>query len=137
MLELTRWDPFWNFRRHVYQSALAERPRFGFPVDVKETDQGFVLEASVPGLKAGNISVTVEDGVLHIRAERSGETESEDGRVILRERRTGSVSRALTLPESVDPDNVEAHLADGRLSLTVPYSEERAPKIKEIPVHAG
>ena len=138
MLPLTRWDPFWNFHRHlVYPKSATPRVTYRFPIDVRETEHGYVIEASLPGAKAEEVDVKVEEGVLTIRRETEKTEESKDGKVLIRERRKGTFARALTLPEDVDADKVEARLVDGVLTVSVPFAEERKPKVKEIPVTTG
>ena len=138
MLALTRWDPFWNFHRHLaYPNSATPRATYRFPIDVRETEQGYVIEASLPGAKAEEVGVKVEEGALIIRRETEKSDESKDGTVLIRERHRGAFARALTLPDDVDADKVEAHLVDGVLTVSIPFVEERKPKVKEIPVKTG
>ncbi len=138
MLPLTRWDPFWNFRPHLaYPDTRTQRVALRFPIDVRETEEGYVIEASLPGAKAEEVKVKVEDGVLSIHREAGETEESESGRLLIRERRRGAWARRLTLPEDVDSDKVDAHLADGVLTVNIPFAKERKPKVKEIPVLTG
>jgi HSP20 family protein len=96
-----------------------------------------VIEASLPGAKAEEVTVTVEDGVLSIRRETEESKEKKDGRVLIRERRSGKFARALVLPNGVDADKVEAHLEDGVLSVDVPFAEEHKSRTKQIPIKTG
>ncbi len=138
MLPLTRWDPFWTFHRHLaYPDSATPRATHRFPIDVRKTEQGYEIEASLPGATTEEVTVKVEEGVLTIRRETGKSDESKDGKVLIRERRKGASARSLTLPDDVDADKVEAHLENGVLTVTVPFAEERKPKVKDIPVKTG
>jgi len=138
MLPLTRWDPFWNFHRYLaYTDSATPQAAYRFPIDVRETEAGYVIEASLPGAKAEEVDVKVEEGVLTIRRETEKSEESNDGKVLVRERRRGAFARTLTLPDDVDADKVEAHLENGVLTVSIPFAEERKPDVREIPVQTG
>ena len=138
MLALTRWDPFWNFRHLLaYTDSAAPRAACRFPIDVRETEEGYVIEASLPGAKADEVDVKVEEGVLTIRRETEKSEETRDGKVLVRERRRGAFARSLTLPDDVDAEKVEARLDSGVLTVSVPFAEKRKPKVRDVPVQTG
>ena len=103
-------------------------------VDVIESDDAYVVRASLPGLKAEDIDVNIEDDVLTIKAERSEEHEETEESYLLRERSFGSYHRAIRLPDSVEAENVEAEVRDGILTLTLPKREEVKPRQIEVKV---
>jgi HSP20 family protein len=97
-------------------------------MDLVETDDHFVLRADLPGLSESDVNIEVEDRVLTISGERKAEHElSKEGyhRV---ERAFGTFSRALTLPEGIDPDAVAATFDRGVLEVRIPKPEERKPR---------
>jgi HSP20 family protein len=94
-----------------------------YPVDVREEDHRFVVEAEMPGFTKDQVEISLEDGVLSIAAERSADALSE-GRHHVHERRHTRVARKFTLPQSVDPGAVEASLEHGVLTLTIGKREE-------------
>ena len=105
------------------------------PVDVAEKDGDIVVRASLPGFAKDDIDVQVHDGVLSITAQRSEQHEEsgdDDARYYRRERRVGSVSRRIALPQAAAGAEVEAELRDGVLTLTIPTPEEAKPKQIEI-----
>jgi HSP20 family protein len=105
------------------------------PIDIAEKDGDIVVRASLPGFAKDEIDVQVHDGVLSITAKRSEQHEEsgDDGeRYYRRERRIGSVSRRIALPDGVDGAKTEAELRDGVLTLTIPTPEESKPKQIEI-----
>lgn len=80
----------------------------------------FVVRAELPGLDVDkNISVTVHDGILRIRAER--QEEHKDGQHS--EFRYGSLSRSVELPKRAEAEKITASYRDGILEIVVPLSE--------------
>ncbi len=101
---------------------------FSPALDVKETDDGFTLHVELPGVKAEDVEVSLEDNVLTVAGERNfyDETDGEGYRRI--ERRFGKFHRAVRLPDRVSPDKVEATYTDGILTVNVPKAEEAKPR---------
>ena len=78
--------------------------------------------------------MTVERQVLTVSAERSW-TPAEGDTVITRERPHGSVSRQVTLAETLDTDHLEAHFDAGVLTVTIPVAEQA--KARKVEIHTG
>ena len=148
MSELTRWDPSrrWLSVRdamdRMFEDALTF-PRTLWPfaegaahmpsVDLRETDEDFVVEATLPGLSPEEVDVSVVGNVLTIKAETKREQEKgEKGKYHIRERRWGTFQRVLNLPTQVDVEAAEAVFDKGVLKLTLPKVAEA--KGKTIPV---
>ena len=102
------------------------------PIDISEVDGDTIVRASVPGFNADEIDVTVEDSVLTISAKHEEASDESGEHYYRRERRTGSVSRRISLPRNTPDVKVAAELTDGVLTLTVPTPEEQKPKQIEI-----
>jgi len=98
------------------------------PVDVYETDEGFVLKAELPGVQKDHLHIEVHDRTLTIRGERKPETEIPEDRYHRRERSYGSFQRVFTLPTPVDAEKVQANVHDGVLELRLPKYETAKPK---------
>ncbi|MEO0586821.1 MAG: Hsp20/alpha crystallin family protein [Planctomycetota bacterium] len=94
-----------------------------YPVDVREEESRFVVEAELPGFTKDQVEISLEDGVLSLTAERKP-AETPDGQHHVRERRYTRVARKFSLPQSVDPNAVEAALADGVLTLSIGKRDE-------------
>ena len=101
-------------------------------VDIREEDNAYVLDAEVPGLAADDIKLNIEKNVLTIHGERKSEEEETSKRYRRVERRYGSFSRSFALPETVDAEAIEAKLADGVLTLTLPKRERPTPRSIDI-----
>src|SRR5690606_7809254 len=95
-----------------------------------EEDDHITVEAELPGFKRDEISVTMEQGVLTIDAERK--VEEKKGHPQLNERRWTRVTRSFRLGQAVDEGKVDAKLEDGVLTLTLPKREEVKPRRIEV-----
>ncbi|MDZ7809719.1 MAG: Hsp20/alpha crystallin family protein [Arhodomonas sp.] len=101
-------------------------------VDIREEKDKFVVEADIPGVKPEDIEVTMENGVLSIRGERSSETTSDEGGVRRRERSHGVFYRRFALPDSADPENIRARGDQGVLHIEI--GKRDAAVSRRIPV---
>ena len=97
-----------------------------YAVDVHEDGDHFYVEAELPGFNKDEVDITLEDGVLTIRAERKTETNKRDPLHI--ERRWTQFQRAFTLPTAVNENSVKASMDSGVLTITLDKREETKPK---------
>ncbi|MGH3133195.1 MAG: Hsp20/alpha crystallin family protein [Gaiellaceae bacterium] len=99
-------------------------------VDLEETDDAYVVEADLPGVRRENVNVELVGNELTITGEAK-ETER-TGTVRRRTRRTGHFDYRLSLPSHVDPEKVDASLSDGVLKVRVPKAERAQRRRIEI-----
>lgn len=138
MANLTRWDPFQDMMtlREAMNQLFEEsfvRPdltRGGFvpALDLSETEDAFMVEAAVPGLKPEDLEVTVENNLLTIKGEIKHEAEETKRNYHRVERRYGAFQRQVTLPRTVKADAIKASLNNGVLRLEIPKAEEVKPR---------
>jgi HSP20 family protein len=146
MSDIIRWNPFremMNFRSamdRMFEDAMIGpewdwRPETSWQLslDVVENDDDYVVKASVPGINPDDLEITLSGRTLTIKGETKQESEREEGKYHLRERRYGRFSRSMTLPTEVNDKEVEASYEAGVLMLTLPKTE--AVKPKRIEVH--
>ena len=150
MQRMQRWYPFNDFwTTHYAQNHI--RPRFAqasgpatngasdrtwaVPLDVATKGEDTIVRASLPGVAPEDIQVSIEDRVLTIKGQTDEKFEDSDGQFVMRERRTGAFSRALRLPDSVDPDKVQPHYEHGVLTITLPKAE--AKRARQLPIQVG
>ena len=89
-------------------------------VDVKETDQGFTVQAEMPGVPKEDIQLTIDGNMVTLSAEvKQSDTQSDDEKVLRSERYFGAVSRSFQLPADIDPDTAKAKYDNGVLNLTL------------------
>lgn len=99
-------------------------------VDIEETDEAFLVEADLPGVKRDDVTVELQDNELRIH----GEVKERERTGILRRRtrRTGQFDYRVVLPGEGDADNVEANLQEGVLRVVVRKTEHAKPRRIEI-----
>ncbi|MFN2398922.1 MAG: Hsp20/alpha crystallin family protein [Gemmatimonadaceae bacterium] len=98
-------------------------------IDVRENEKELAVEIELPGMKAENVDISVENGVLMVRGEKpASQKEEEDGQWHVTERSYGSFYRALSLPQGVEEDKIEADFADGVLTVRVPKAALPQPR---------
>jgi HSP20 family protein len=98
------------------------------PVDIQETEEGYRLQAELPGLTKEDIQITLENNVLRLTGERKFEREARKESFHRIERTYGSFSRAFALPNQVNAEGVQASFENGILTLTVPKAEQAKPR---------
>jgi HSP20 family protein len=149
MSTVVRWNPFREMA--AMQSAIDrifdETWRTGWPVtngttsgffmavDVHETADAYQVFASLPGVTADQINISINDGVLSLSVEVPQPEIPEGTRVLMQERGFGKFSRSICLARAVDNEHVEATFEDGVLSLHLPVAPEAQPR--QIPIKTG
>tara|TARA_R110002049_G_scaffold298365_3_gene488058 strand:+ start:8625 stop:9101 length:477 start_codon:yes stop_codon:yes gene_type:complete len=97
-------------------------------VNIKETEDAFVVDMAVPGLKKSDFHIDLDNQVLSISTELKEENESEEENYTRREFGYSSFKRTFTLPDSVDDGKIDASYKDGVLSILLPKKEEAKQK---------
>lgn len=101
------------------------------PIDIRETDDSYVVELDIPGVKPEDIEVLVDGRTLTVRGRFSEESQRNQGNYLMRERRRGEFMRAVALPGMVDVDQVASRTENGELIITMPKSpQDRARRIE-------
>jgi HSP20 family protein len=124
-------EPFLNVSRWAGDGGMLPM------VDMRETDDSYVVEVELPGVKPEDTQVTLDGQTLVIRGHYGVEREEPNkaGRYLVRERQTGTFARAITLPGGIDGEKVTSSFANGELTITLPKLAEA--KARRIPVSAG
>jgi HSP20 family protein len=107
------------------------------PIDIRETDDAYVVEIDMPGVKPQDTEVLVEGRTLTVRGRFDDESERKDSNYLLRERRKGQFMRAVALPGMVDVDKVTSKTEHGELVITLPKSSQNRARRIEITSGAG
>ena len=137
-MAIVRWDPFRELTAlqgevnrlfsRVSGGDVAERQSWIPSVDVVETKDAITLKADLAGMDPNDINLEMEDNVLAISGERRFQEEVEEDKYYRIERRYGSFSRSIALPQDVDPEKIEAEYENGVLTVSVPKVEAVKPK---------
>lgn len=93
-----------------------------------EDEQGFWVEAAVPGFDQKDIEIAIEDGVLTVKGERKNDAPEPNRTYFVREIGRGAFSRSFRLPSNVDPNKVSASYKNGVLTIELPKREETKPR---------
>lgn len=107
------------------------------PVDVIDTPEEYIIEASLTGVKPEHVQVNVADNTVTIRVGRKAYARTDEEVVYLRrerfERPMPEMTRAIALPAKIDPDQVVANYEHGVLTLHIHKTAES--KSYSIPLH--
>ena len=149
MTTITRWDPVQDmlslreamnqlFEESVVNPTATRRGQAMTPaLDLSETPDAYIVELSVPGLKAENLEVTMENSILTVKGEIKQETEDKKRNYHRIERRYGSFVRTVGLPTTVKADAITASLNDGILRLDIPKAEEVKPRKINVAINSN
>jgi len=138
MATLSRWNPFNEMQRlrdelfRGWPGQSTEMQTFAPAVDIYEDEGMITVSAQVPGVKAEEVHIDVENNVLTLSGERKLEREDKREGYHRIESSYGSFTRSFVLPESADAEKVEANLSDGVLTVRIPKRAEAAPKRIEV-----
>jgi HSP20 family protein len=96
------------------------------PVSLWEEEGRWCIEMDLPGVKQEHLDITVDKNKLRIVAQRLGS--NAERKYLHEERSFGQIERTLSLPETADPEGIEAELRDGLLSINVRKRPEAQPR---------
>jgi len=129
------WDLQDEFNRFFedfgFGSAVAEQD-YTLAMDIRETDEAYIVEADVPGIKKEDVKIEVNEDVLTIRGERKVEQEEKKKDYHRMERQYGSFRRSVSIPSGIQHDAVKAEFDDGVLRVTLPKREDTKPRRIEV-----
>ena len=144
MATMVRWAPFselaslHNEMSRVMNGLLEGNGRASQSwvptTDVWETEQEIVYAFDLPGIPEDKISVELDANTLTVTAEREREEKVEDGRYFRFERRFGTFTRTIGLPQGVTEQQITADYKHGVLELHVAKPEQPKPRRIQIGV---
>lgn len=141
MALLVRYNPYYDMFGMRRAFAQAYRPaslmrtiatqRLAAPMNVTEDEQGYQVRVQLPGMKAEDLNVTMEQNTLTVKGSYESRNEqSEKQNVLVREIASGSFQRSVTFSRTVDVEKATSSYENGILTITLPFSEaSRARKI--------
>ena len=122
-------DPTQRLQNAVFQGARGVYP----PVNLYETEDGYVLTAEIPGVTTQTLDVSIEHSTVTLSGERKITVEAGNGTAIhRRERQSGTFRRGFELPSEIDIDAAKATHKNGVLTLNLPKSPVAKPRQVEI-----
>jgi len=148
-MRLKVWEPFREFRP-FYKDVDRLANEFGLSaqsaertddasmspkVDIYETENSYVLNAELPGLKKEDIKIDLNDNTLTLKGEKKFEEKVEKENYVRVERSYGNFTRSFVLSDNVNADNITASYKDGVLEVTLPKKEEAKPKEIKVEIN--
>jgi HSP20 family protein len=140
MTRLTRSGLFDDFFKELTPGFYV-RPLHGdalpnpsqIKIDVQETDEGYKVQAEIPGVAKEDIQVSIDGNVVSLRAEVSQvDEQKKDDKVLRAERYFGSIERSFQLPSEVDAGKAKARYEQGVLTLSLPKKSGSAAQRLQI-----
>ena len=114
---------FWNFNNELNDLFQTFEKRSDASVFTKENESEFLLGLELPGVKGDDLGLEVEGNKLTITAKRSLPFDSE---------KTNDLSKSFTIPKGINREKIEARIADGFLTVTLPKREVEKPRKIEV-----
>jgi HSP20 family protein len=147
MATVVRWDPFRElatlqnemsrFMNGVFDNQGRTEQSWVPAVDVWETDDELVYAFDLPGIAQDEIQVEFEDGALTVSARRERTNEVEEERFYRFERRFGTFSRTIGMPQGIGEESIRADYRDGVLEVHVAKPEQPKPRRIEVGMSSG
>jgi HSP20 family protein len=141
MATLVRWEPFRELASlqnemsrlmNAFEGNGRTAQNWVPALDVWETEGELVYAFDLPGIPQEKVSVEYEDGALTVTAEREREQQVENDRFFRFERRFGTFSRTVGLPQGIDEGAIRAEFRDGVLEVHVAKPEQAKPRRIQI-----
>ena len=92
-------------------------------IDVIEQDDAILVRAALPGVEKDDLNVSTTDHSVTIRGSTRKESKEEKGEYYRCEISQGNFLRTVTLPASIDENNIKAKFKDGLLEISLPKLE--------------
>ena len=140
---LDLWDAFDDLRREFERSVgaldvpsvsgLLDWPT-GPAIDLVEGDDEILVMADLPGVRKEDLELSVQGNLLTIKGSKKLEEPTKSRKVVRTETWVGSFSRTVNLPDSANPDKIEALYRDGVLRVRIAKREESKRRTVQISV---
>jgi len=115
--------------------SKADEPVFSsVPVNIHETNDGYVLELNAPGRNKEDFNVNIENGLLTISYEKKEENEVKEHKTIRKEFSYQSFKRSFTIDDNIKAEGIEAKYDNGVLNIYLPKKEEVKVMPKQITI---
>ncbi|MCW6062102.1 heat shock protein Hsp18, partial [Clostridium sporogenes] len=113
------FSPFFNNFFNDEFFSLMNNLQGNFKVDLKETDEDYLVEADLPGVKKEDITVKFQNNYLTISAKRDSSIENKKENFVRQERYYGEFNRSFYI-NNIDENNIDASFKDGVLKINLP-----------------
>jgi len=118
--------------------GLADAWAFPFeaqsPLSISESDDDLLITLNLPGIKAEDVELNFDRGLLSILAKRQEAAKPEGAKPLRSELAKRKLEQRLRISDDFDVDAIDALLVDGVLSLRLPRKPERRPRRIEVKI---
>ncbi len=121
------FSPFFNNFFNDEFFSLMNNLQGNFKVDLKETDEDYLVEADLPGVKKEDITVKFQNNYLTISAKRDSSIENKKENFVRQERYYGEFNRSFYI-NNIDENNIDASFKDGVLKINLPKLDKENSK---------
>ena len=128
------FSPFWNNFFDDDFFPTMHNLQGNIRVDLKETDENYVVEADLPGIKKDDINIEFNNNYLVISAKRDDSAEDKNENYVTRERHYGEFKRSF-YTDNVDESKIDASFNDGVLKIILPKLNKGKDEKKKIDIH--
>lgn len=104
------------------------------PVNIRETENDYVLEVIAPGFQKEDFQISLDNNTLTISVEKKAENENPNEKYIRKEYRQQTFKRSFTIDENIAAENIVAKYLNGVLTLNLPKKVEVKTATKEITI---
>lgn len=115
-----------------FESEASEILDWSPRMEVEESENEFLLNVEVPGMKKDDIDISVKENVITISGEKKSKDRKKDSVYYLNEVRYGKFARSFKLPGNVDVENIKGTWNEGVLTVEIPKTELAKPRKIEI-----
>ncbi|WP_116964395.1 Hsp20/alpha crystallin family protein [Fastidiosibacter lacustris] len=143
----SKQNPFWSLQNELnkvmsdfnewfepfhFPSERFENVSLNPATDIVDDNDQFKVEIEMPGMGENDIKVSIDNGILTIKGEKTSSKQDKNKNYMMREISYGRYERSILLPETVDVDKAKASFKKGMLWITLPKKPECAKKSREI-----
>ncbi|MDZ7602863.1 MAG: Hsp20/alpha crystallin family protein [Hoeflea sp.] len=89
-------------------------------IDITENDAAITLTAELPGMSEEEVDLSISDGMLTLKGEKSVSHEAKNDQSVVIQRSYGSFQRAFPIPDRVEQDAIDATFDKGVLTVSMP-----------------
>ncbi|MEK9180492.1 MAG: Hsp20/alpha crystallin family protein [Patescibacteria group bacterium] len=123
----------------VHKAATAPKYEEGeaegqLAIDVYQTPSDIIIESAIAGVKPEDMDITVTHDSVTIKGERRRAEESRGSDYFYQECYWGRFSRAVILPQEVDPENAQVSFRNGILTIVLPKINRKKQKKLRVKV---
>lgn len=138
MVEKTHTAGLWPSLAEPFRSFGTRMADWLAPAsDASTNGDAYRITMELPGVEEKDIDVSVHEGMVTVKGEKSSSREDKGETWFFSERQYGSFSRSFRVPVDAQADKVDAHLKDGVLTISIPKKGPEEAKSAKVPIRKG